>query len=418
VPDPLPVMSEKGGAGSPGNVMPGGAGETAITDSGVGSFSVEARVVLLDAPSLGARGDAHDADGGPPHPFAIPDAPDAARPGAAEPELRGSRDVADEVDILLAGVEACAAADVRSERRNRDWEIGPFLQGIEDARDAPSAIIAQVLSDARPAELDEHAWCLHLAENPTRLRSILGQPVLADRMAKGLGNQMRRLAQQSAATVAELNDKFLAQADEFNFGKRDLFDEGLAVWIGVPDTAKPMEQMYEEHNRSAYASESVVASNYGVETDAIREWAAAAGEWTPTDRSHRLRAGFQIPPETKNVAPEHMRTMVCLDDFMQPPAPDEEQRWNKESKEDWGGLSPQEQARRRVHKAKLQAAEVLALRLWSGPMYYPYNAVLRGGVKGKFTTTLHVLVSAIIKVTIESASRYYIVRDFSLDQKN
>jgi len=409
--------SGKGGAGSPGDVMPGGAGEpsaeNAITDGGVGSFSVDADLLptnrppvsLVDAPSSGERGRAHDADGGPPHPFAIPDAPDAgchaARPGAAEPGLRVAPDLEDGLDALDgvdAGLLAAGATADVSSKRQCDWEIGQFLQGIEDARDAPSTIIARVLSDARPAELDEYAWCLHLAENPTRLRGILGQSVLADRMAEGLGKQMRRLAQQSAATAAELNDKFLAQGDAFSFGQRDLFDGGLAVWIGVPDTVKPMEEMYAEHNCSVYASESVVASNYGVETDAIREWAAAAGEWTPVDRSHRLKAGFQLPPETRNMVPEHMRAMVCLDDFMQPPAPDEELRWNMQSKKDWGGLSPPEQARRCVHKAKLQAAEVLALRLWSGPMYYSYNAVLRGGVKGKFTTTLHVLVSAIIKV--------------------
>jgi hypothetical protein len=39
--------------------------------------------------------------------------------------------------------------------------------------------------------------------------------------------------------------------------------------------------------------------------------------------------------------------------------------------------------------------EVLALRLWSGPMYVPYSAVLRNGEKGKYTNTLHALDSAV-----------------------
>jgi hypothetical protein len=39
--------------------------------------------------------------------------------------------------------------------------------------------------------------------------------------------------------------------------------------------------------------------------------------------------------------------------------------------------------------------EVLALRLWSGPMYVVYSAVLRNGEEGKYTNTLHAIDSAV-----------------------
>ena len=62
----------------------------------------------------------------------------------------------------------------------------------------------------------------------------------------------------------------------------------------------------------------------------------------------------------------------------------EEERWSKEGKEETERLSPVKQARRLVHKAKLMREEVLAIRLWSGPMYCSYSNVLRNGLKGQF----------------------------------
>ena len=46
--------------------------------------------------------------------------------------------------------------------------------------------------------------------------------------------------------------------------------------------------------------------------------------------------------------------------------------------------------------AGLTEDEVIALRLYSGPMYIFYNAVLRGGEK-RYITTIHAIVSGIIK---------------------
>ena len=68
-------------------------------------------------------------------------------------------------------------------------------------------------------------------------------------------------------------------------------------------------------------------------TNAIKEWVAAAGVWTPQDRRHALpilykddpNTGFELPPETENIDPEkhpdahpqaEPRRMVPLDEFM------------------------------------------------------------------------------------------------------
>jgi hypothetical protein len=59
-----------------------------------------------------------------------------------------------------------------------------------------------------------------------------------------------------------------------------------------------------------------------------------------------------------------------------------------------------------LKSAKLCKEEVIALRLYTGPMYIKYNAVLRGypksellALKGnRYTTTIHAVVSGLLKL--------------------
>ena len=280
------------------------------------------------------------------------------------------------------------------------WNLPHFLSGIEVEDDKPAHVIAGALSAARPREfVDDLVWCKHLAADRAKLGELLAAPSLIDGLVEALSRQMSALAEQAAATSKELNDKFVADSGaELSFGERRLFDDGLVAWIGVPNQAEPMEEMWCEHNEYPSAREAFCAGNYGVDTDPIKEWIAAAGEWTPMNRSHAIKDGFSVPRETRNIEPEHMRRMICLDEFTRAPDEAEMQEWEAEGEQDRARLSQQELARRRVLAAGLLDVEVLALRLWSGPMYYPYNAVLRSGTHGQFTTTLHVLVSAIIKL--------------------
>jgi hypothetical protein len=59
-----------------------------------------------------------------------------------------------------------------------------------------------------------------------------------------------------------------------------------------------------------------------------------------------------------------------------------------------------------LKSAKLCKEEIIALRLYTGPMYIKYNAVLRGypqselrALKGnRYTTTIHAVVSGLLKL--------------------
>jgi hypothetical protein len=45
--------------------------------------------------------------------------------------------------------------------------------------------------------------------------------------------------------------------------------------------------MWSEHNIEKYSKEKFTTTNYGVTTDPLKEWIAAAGEWTKEKRSSK-----------------------------------------------------------------------------------------------------------------------------------
>jgi hypothetical protein len=195
---------------------------------------------------------------------------------------------------------------------------------------------------------------------------------------------------------------------------REVYDAGLAHRIGPLNDKDVVGAMWSEHNIEEYSKEEIITTNYGVRTDPLKEWKAAAGEWTPQrisaagewtkeNRSWKLVSNFEIPEETKIIKGRHKRRAVCLEEFMKPPKDTEEgEKWKRERKENpetWlDNLSPLEKAQRCFYVAEMLPEEVLAIRLWSGPMYVPYSAVLRNGEKRKYTNTLHALASAITRL--------------------
>ena len=147
------------------------------------------------------------------HPLGVPE-PNPPAAGSLEPIL--------------------GAASLREGTNASAWDLCKFISGIEQPEHAPAAIIARLLSQARPADSfeDDFAWCQHLAQNPSQLRQALAQPALVEKLAAGLGEQMSLLLEQRAATAAELNDKFCTGSTyTLDFGDRSLFDKGLSAWI-------------------------------------------------------------------------------------------------------------------------------------------------------------------------------------------
>jgi len=158
------------------------------------------------------------------------------------------------------------------------------------------------------------------------------------------------------------------------FGTIQDFHTGLEARIGLPrtDLWKAME---DEHVQRDDSSLEFIPPNSKVSTSPEKEWRLANA--TGTHGSHELtddwiletgQDGRRLP------TPQTLENLYVCDD---------------------------------VQKAKLRKEEVIALILYTGPMYSRYNAVLRlfpeatvKTLKGnKYTTTIHLIVSGVIKLS-------------------
>eukprot|EP00960_Hanusia_phi_P043933 756354-Hanusia_phi.AAC.2 len=150
------------------------------------------------------------------------------------------------------------------------------------------------------------------------------------------------------------------------YGTLGEFHGGLVNLIGLPskldDLCKAMEEEHCDRNDS---DETFTPPNYSTPTTPKLEWHAV------TDPTERKRLS---PPEGK-------RRIKAIDDLMK----DE-----------------------RVKMARLRREEVVALVLYTGPMYVKFNKILRAAKKGekgganhsnKYPTTIHCIVSGVIKLS-------------------
>ena len=236
-------------------------------------------------------------------------------------------------------------------------------------------------------------------------------------------------------------------------GNMDQFENGLKGLIGHPVECDQLQEMIKEHLDYAYAllkEFEVETANYGIRVKMANELKHVLGDVTANGdmaiaENFMPPPGFAITRETKGVEndEEKKRLFIALplyfparlfqvdaDGAHQGTTSPDESSGSGDGVQ-WGvdyyrmlkkcvdinmrGRAPgapithekvreniEEQlreARALIDKAKLTMAEVAAVRLWSGPAYEVYNNhVLRTGRKDTFTTTLHMLHSAIHKM--------------------
>jgi len=162
----------------------------------------------------------------------------------------------------------------------------------------------------------------------------------------------------------EANQKFAMMDGAFtgSFAEVNEFFKGLDGHIGLP-SPRVFEMMELEHTASADSKDPFITSNYGgTETHPALEWE------------------FVNNPVPSKQYPGILRKPLDLDIFLK-----------------------HETAR----QARLEKAEIIALRLFTGPMFMKYNAKLRNapeaGVKALkgngYVTTIHAVVSAVLKLS-------------------
>jgi hypothetical protein len=146
------------------------------------------------------------------------------------------------------------------------------------------------------------------------------------------------------------------------------FHAGLSDRVGMPHLNFKREMM-REHCERAGCNVEFTSGNYKITTMPKHEWLYIAGD----DKGQR------VPCPAENM--EHGRRIAPLDELMQLPL---------------------------AVRAELEEVEVLALILYTGPMFQVYNVILRRCPEDKyklfkeggntFATTIFVLVSAVTKV--------------------
>ena len=200
-------------------------------------------------------------------------------------------------------------------------------------------------------------------------------------------DSVRRLrgASAAAASALEQNSKFSMDPDAFtgDFASLKDFYDGPERLIGSPNP-NAAEGIRREHCERRNADRQHTTPNYNVTT-------------TP-----RIEYYFVVDP--------HSHTLV--DGY--PHTPRDRSRWSDAGKAMWKGEHGREVLvlglfcqHPAAVKAGLQEAEVVAVRLYTGPMYLWYNAALRGFPEevratlegNRFETTIFCIISGIIKLS-------------------
>jgi hypothetical protein len=155
-------------------------------------------------------------------------------------------------------------------------------------------------------------------------------------------------AERCEVDAVKLNQKFAADGEcfTFNYGGMKEYHAGLEGMIGNPDPRVRLI-MEEEHKTSQYATKSFMCWWRG-KTTAEEEFDYVVDEETlPTDTT-----GMAGPGKPGNGIREAGRSGWNLDRFVS-------------------------ECHRLYPEAKLTVEEIIALRLYTGPMYIWYNHVLR-----------------------------------------
>jgi hypothetical protein len=272
--------------------------------------------------------------------------------------------------------EEASVEVVRGAASERDaWTSLQWMDGWED--ESLTGIVSDLLVGTVPKK-DQFEYVKGLTGQ--RIKDlIVNSDVLLGNIADAVMMHQKKLVAQAASTATEMNNKF-STAESFNFGDRDTYEGGLQRVVGPAKYLFDMDgkqgpdflrSVWMEHQNETEFS----TWNYGITTSPQIEFECVCGKWSPG--SHNFDNSNVVPPtETKNVRDfggrMERRKLVPLEDLMKHSA---------------------------CKEANLNHAEVVVGRLWTGPMYEQYNLVLRTQTKDRFTTTLHVLNSLIIKLS-------------------
>ena len=238
---------------------------------------------------------------------------------------------------------------------------------------------------------------LTVEEGAGAMRELLFRGGVLDALASELQRGAAALATAAAATGAELHSKFVADgsAFELSFGSLETYYGGLEALIGPPNP-KLAAALKAEHCDAADSSEAFTTPNYSVTTTSATEYYFVA------DPAAGLAAlSLAAYPSEARCEAALRRTPRPLSAFAAAAA----------------ALNARLEA---AGVASLLEEELISARLYTGPLFLKYNAVLRGYIPAlaararaltlgnEYTSTVHCINSALVKTSkLQAAATVY-----------
>ena len=210
--------------------------------------------------------------------------------------------------------------------------------------------------------------------------------VLVHEVATLLASHISELAREQPLTASQLNERFASDPAAFTlrYSTLDTFYGGLESKIGAPKphVAAAMEH---EHTGRADSDEHFQTSNYLITTSPRVEWEFVAcpedfptRDWPRETRVHCAKEAPSYHPRSPLLREERERRLAAVN----------------------GRLEA-------MREPTLMPIEMSGGRMYTGPMYFKYNTVLRGQPPevlsvchgNTYTTSLHVINSCIVKTS-------------------
>ena len=294
-----------------------------------------------------------------------------------------------------------AASLTSSTSRGNEWSASAWIASLPVHEHVSRALLSPSAAATAPAQL---AYVRSLAGPFGReaILTLLRSGTLLDSLATELHEAARALERAEAATASELVAKFTQDGPSFSmtFSGLSTFFGGLEGLVGTPNP-RLGDAIEREHCDSADSSAAFTTPNYGVTTTSATEFLFVA-----TPERGLAKLGKDAWPSEQGLAPgQHGRVARPLSEFEQ-----ERHRINAR-------LSGLDAPPVGLH-------ELMAGRLYTGPMYVKYNCVLRGSTRSStardaerfericcgnpYVTTLHCINSAVVKLSkLQRACRVY-----------
>ena len=277
----------------------------------------------------------------------------------------------------------------KEEEDGTTWSCAKFLAARGLAKIVASAL------DLPPRSAGDNSHFMYVRGlSREQVTEMLGKTELTG-LVDFVSEAIASLSEQQHGTGEKLNDKFSTTAKfQMTYGSLSLFYGGLEsllgppkMYKGAPEEEKSLFNMMQYEHLSERDSSVPFESNGGVTTTAETEWAIVVKPNKETDYPERV--GY------RERHPGWCRVPSKLDDMLQAMEANCNERLRKDG------------------HSEMIKEELVAGRLYTGPMYVKYNTVLRSksrdphmlSVAKKLTsgndyvTTIHATNSCVLKLS-------------------